>query len=239
MAGSHLGDLMSGASPRSGAPSGSGSSLLRTAMGLDDVSASFSPLERILITANGNLQRIVSSFHARPVEVHVVYNIPIPNRSGEFKRAVDISLVKPTNGAKSKISEDPGYKGKVCFCRATSRVSVTNPRMLEALASKRVGIGQLFRHFDAFPVFTLLDVRRGVLDSTPEELLAKHDRGTVDNVVENRLNSGSNGDTSTDEDELPEQQVESQEGMPFWRLYRLSANGISCLIHEQFLGKVL
>lgn len=207
-------------------------------MGLDDVSSSFSPLERILITANGNLQRIVSSFHARPVEVQVVYNTPIPNRSGEFKRAVDISLLGNEDSTAINNREYPGYREKYCFCRATSRVSVTNPRMLDALASKRVGIGQLFRHFDAFPVFTLLNVRRGTLRD-PEKLLAKHDSEDVSQIVEESLNVGSNLETGSDEDIMQERHDTLQEGMPFWRLYRLSANGISCLIHEQFLGKVL
>ena len=51
-------------------------------------------------------------------------------------------------------------------------VVVTSPRMLDALAGA-IGMGQLFKHFDAFPVFTLLEVNRGHLPD-PELLLAKH-----------------------------------------------------------------
>ena len=101
--------------------------------------------------------------------------------------------------------------------------------MLEALASKEVGIGQLFKHFDAFPVFTLLDVRRGTL-ADPEALLAQH---SVDGVTSDSMTSSSS-DEGSSRDALT-----TREGEPFWRLYRLSANGINCLIHEQFLGKVL
>ena len=138
--GSHLGDLMSNAS------SSATPSLLRTATasGADDVASRFSPLERLLITANGNLQRIVSSYHARPVEVVVRHNIPLAGAPGSFKRAVDIFLL----GGNGLLNSNMPGGNKYCFCRATSRVVVTSPRMLDALASKRIGIGQLFKHFE-------------------------------------------------------------------------------------------
>ncbi len=226
---SHLGDLMSGpATP----------SLLRTASESSSVARRFSPLERLLITANGNLQRIVSSYHARPVEVRVVYNAHLPGAApGAFKRAVDIFLLGSATAESDDDGGDDRKRGGFCFCRATSRVVVTDPRMLEALASEEVGIGQLFKHFDAFPVFTLLDVKRGTLDD-PEPLLAKH---SGDNTNHDSSSSSSSIDvsSSSDEDDSSRDVHTIREGEPFWRLYRLSAKGITCLIHEQFLGKVL
>ena len=173
----------------------------------------FSPLERILLTANGNLQRIVSAYHNLEVKVNVIYNLEVPDSPGVFLRQVTLSLSDTA----------------VPFCRATSKVVVTCPTMKDAIASNKIGIGQLFRHFDTLPVFTLRRAQRGRV-------------GDVDNLKQiiDRL--------LTEEHELRPTQAEpvgaegaevNNEDDSFWRFYDLQADGVQCFILEQFERNVL
>ena len=195
----HFGDLM--------APTATSSGLTTAAAAAPAELLRFSPLERLLVTANGNLQRIVSSYHAKPVEVRVAYNVETET-PGVFHRQVTLHL----DG-----SADP-------FCTATSKVSVNNDDMLLAIGSNKIGIGQLFRHFDTLPVFTLLAVRRGVCQN-PTELV---------------YNEKSTGTGTATLPPLTEIETGGSGGDPFWRLYQLeAAAGISCVILEQFQGGIL
>ena len=56
----------------------------------------FTPLERIAITATGNLQRIISSFYNCPVTVQCVKNEKVA--SGVYDREVEISVLMKNNG---------------------------------------------------------------------------------------------------------------------------------------------
>ena len=104
----------------------------------DDFPAWSSPLDRIILTANGNLQRIVSSLSNAPVEVRVLHNER--TGPGKYDRKVSISCAEEE------------------FCIATSVVSITSPHLVKAVESKKVGLGQLFRKYDLLPQFTLLKV---------------------------------------------------------------------------------
>eukprot|EP00123_Amoebidium_parasiticum_P000887 comp11806_c0_seq1/m.6418 comp11806_c0_seq1/g.6418 ORF comp11806_c0_seq1/g.6418 comp11806_c0_seq1/m.6418 type:complete len:106 (-) comp11806_c0_seq1:315-632(-) len=48
----------------------------------------FTPLERVILTANGNLQRVMSSYYNAKVDVHIVYNRP--KGSGLYDRQVEL-----------------------------------------------------------------------------------------------------------------------------------------------------
>jgi len=105
-----------------------------------------SPIERIILTANGNLQWIVSSFYDAPVHV-------------------DVERCKQ-RGTTSDVVWDRKVHMSVfnqVFCKATSVITVHSSECAELVQSKVVGIGQIFRHLDKLPTFTLLDVGR-----TPE-----------------------------------------------------------------------
>ncbi|KAG5178349.1 hypothetical protein JKP88DRAFT_80238, partial [Tribonema minus] len=100
--------------------------------------ARFTPMERVVLTANGNLQRIISSYYNAPVDVHIHQC----DRQGEhvYERLVTLSV------------------GGVQFCEAKSIVVLHSDACIEAVETKSVGIGQLFRHLDTLPAFTLLSV---------------------------------------------------------------------------------
>lgn len=198
----HFGDLM--------APTTATPGLTTAAAAAPTELLRFSPLERLLVTANGNLQRIVSSYHAKPVDVRVAYNVETET-SGVFHRQVTLHL----DGA-----DEP-------FCTATSKVTVNNDAMLLAIASNEIGIGQLFRHFDTLPVFTLVAVRRGVCTS-PKELV---ENGSAAEITVPPLSAM---------DQIHPGKGPVGTGGPFWRLYQLkAAAGISCVILEQFQQGVL
>mmetsp|Transcript_6386 Transcript_6386/g.14720 ORF Transcript_6386/g.14720 Transcript_6386/m.14720 type:complete len:231 (+) Transcript_6386:46-738(+) len=104
----------------------------------------FTPLERIAITATGNLQRIISSYYNCPVTVTPTRNEVVGN--GVFEREVDLSVELAT--------------GVVRFATARSTVVVRDPEVEAAIDSGMVGVGQLFRFYDILPKFRLIDAGR-------------------------------------------------------------------------------
>ena len=46
------------------------------------------------------------------------------------------------------------------FGQATSKITICDAGMVQAVESKQVGIGQLFRKYDLLPQFTLLKTQR-------------------------------------------------------------------------------
>uniref|UniRef100_A0A7S2L0C0 Uncharacterized protein n=1 Tax=Leptocylindrus danicus TaxID=163516 RepID=A0A7S2L0C0_9STRA len=111
------------------------------------VTPPFSALDRIALTANGNLQRIVSSFYDSPVTVVVNSCVERPRlcaseNAGVWDRSVDLKV----------------YNKR--FCRATSEITVHEPMCAELVRSGEVGLGQLFRYLDKLPTFDLLDAGR-------------------------------------------------------------------------------
>lgn len=95
----------------------------------------FTPLQRVVLLANGNLQRLVSSFYNAPVSVHTRYNTRVED--GLYEREVDL-VVRNT-----------------IFARCTSTVRVTRDDCIHAIEHEGVAIGQLFRHFGILPTFEL------------------------------------------------------------------------------------
>ncbi|TPX35353.1 hypothetical protein SmJEL517_g02203 [Synchytrium microbalum] len=123
----HLGDVMSSR---------------ETFVSLSD---EFTPMQRILLTANGNVQRILSAYYNAPVTVDILFNEKIAGSTENcimFNRSVDIKVNKYT------------------CCRATSTVSIYDPAYLKLVEEDGVGIGQLFRYLNILPEFQLLEVGR-------------------------------------------------------------------------------
>jgi len=116
----HLGDIMGSEPPTNGSPA------------LRD----FEPLHRVVVTANGNLQRLISSYHNTRVEVRQVHSRQVAE--GRFEREVVLVCFG------------------VEFAVATSTVEISRADCLEAITTGGVAIGQLFRHLNILPVFELL-----------------------------------------------------------------------------------
>jgi len=93
------------------------------------------PLDRMAVTANGNLQRLVSSYYDAPVTVVVDHSQPISDETWE--RRVQLQVFDQT------------------FCVADSVVKVHSPECQRLVESGQVGLGQLFRHLNILPEFAL------------------------------------------------------------------------------------
>ena len=87
--------------------------------------------------ANGNLQRLFSSYYDAPV--HVVVDKCVQRTDTTWDRVVHLTVF--------------GEK----FCTAMSHITVHNADCRMLVESGTVGLGQLFRHLDKLPSFSLLD----------------------------------------------------------------------------------
>ena len=95
------------------------------------------PLDRMAVTANGNLQRLVSSYYDAPVTVVVDHCRPVIGKEGVWERRVHLQVYGRT------------------FCVADSTVQVHSDYCQELVESGQVGLGQLFRHLNILPEFAL------------------------------------------------------------------------------------
>lgn len=106
------------------------------------------PLDRMALTANGNLQRLVSSYYDSPVEVLVDYCrpyedngssklMPQAEQTKQWDRLVHLNVHNQT------------------FCKAHSIITVFDPLCQKLVESNEVGLGQLFRYLDILPEFEL------------------------------------------------------------------------------------
>ncbi|KAF9160866.1 hypothetical protein DFQ26_005116 [Actinomortierella ambigua] len=104
----------------------------------------FTGFERILLTANGNLQRLLSAFFNKPVKVEILDNNKVALRSDE-----DASVMARYHREVNLLCES-----KV-VCNAKSQVLVSDKEIYDLVANKGVGIGQIFRYLDRLPSFDL------------------------------------------------------------------------------------
>ncbi len=122
----NFGDIMGG-------PSG-----IETYITLGESGDRFTALERIVLTANGNLQRIMSAYYGAPVVVDII----------------KCDLIKDMVYDREVNLVSNGY----VFCKAIGVIELYNRECITAIEEKKIGVGQLFRYFDVLPSFKLLDV---------------------------------------------------------------------------------
>lgn len=104
------------------------------------------PIQRIMLMANGNLQRVLSAYYNLPVSVEVLYNEPedpqcLKERTLPTRYCRDINLVC----------------NQVVVCSAQSTVDLLTDKAADLVIGTGVGIGQLFRYMNVLPTFTLLE----------------------------------------------------------------------------------
>lgn len=104
------------------------------------------PLDRMAVTANGNLQRLFSSYYDAPVSVVVDYCRPISTTS-------TTSLPAPTTTTWERRVQLRVFDQT--FCVATSQVQVHSAYCRDLVESGQVGLGQLFRCLNILPEFAL------------------------------------------------------------------------------------
>ncbi|KAF9304563.1 hypothetical protein BGZ74_001224 [Mortierella antarctica] len=104
----------------------------------------FSGFERMLLTANGNLQRLISAYFNMTVSVQILENTQVeltpdeePTVFARFQREVNLIC------------------NKKIVCNAKSQVLVKDQQVYDLVVNKGVGIGQIFRYLDRLPSFEL------------------------------------------------------------------------------------
>jgi len=94
-------------------------------------------LDRMALTANGNLQRLFSSYYDAPV--HVVVDRCDQKTHKLWDRLVHLTVHDQV------------------FCSANSEVTIHDSKCQYVVESGKVGLGQLFRYLDRLPTFELQD----------------------------------------------------------------------------------
>ena len=111
------------------------------------VNGTYSSMERVVITSNGNLQRIMSAYYGSPVKVHIKH-CELINKANDmaiYEREVDLVV-----------------QGNI-FCNAISKIEIYDEYCESLVRNKVVGIGQLFRYLGILPSFNLIAAGRFVL----------------------------------------------------------------------------
>merc|ERR1712086_455359 len=110
------------------------------------------------VTANGNLQRLFSSYYDSPVVVEMVQCTRQQNQKQKQKSASSIGDGDVDATASAIWDRRVLLKifGNQTFCTADSVVKVHSREAEEVIESEKVGIGQIFRHYNILPEFTLL-----------------------------------------------------------------------------------
>lgn len=104
------------------------------------IDGSLLPMERVALTANGNLQRIMSAHYDAPVYVHVLKCDRL--NATTFDRHVKLVV------------------GERTFCTAVGVIELYSDECMQAVEEKNVGVGQLFRFLGVLPSFRLLNAGR-------------------------------------------------------------------------------
>ncbi|KAJ2706866.1 hypothetical protein H4R19_004966 [Coemansia spiralis] len=104
------------------------------------------PVQRIMLMANGNLQRVLSAYYNLPVSIEVLYSEPeepwspkstqLPLR---YRRRINLIC------------------NRTIVCTAQSTVELLTQKAADLVIKDGVGIGQLFRYMNVLPTFLLLE----------------------------------------------------------------------------------
>ena len=177
----------------------------------------FTNMERIALTANGNLQRIFSSYYDEPVVVHVDSctrrdNNSIDSSGSSRDSAIMNGLCDTYQLTSTPNNNEDAIWDRVVYIqvhnqtivKATSIINVHSSSCIQLIEEGSVGLGQLFRYLNKLPTFSLLDAgridRRSSRDKIPTE----------NPNVDDKFDGG------------------------MWRIYELQCEEMTCLIHEEF-----
>jgi len=117
-------------------------------------------IERIMLSAQGDLQRLLSSFFARPITVALIYS--------------DTTSPKDSNPGPTIQSRQVHLLcGSRVVCKATSTVRITSPECARLFLKEKYAIGQVFREVGKVPRFELVSVGSGPENDTAKVEVGK------------------------------------------------------------------
>jgi hypothetical protein len=149
-AGGTLGDIMSSSYQLDAANNVKDGLITKESQSLAKTYGIQNPLDRMAITANGNLQRLVSSYYDAPVTVQVEYCKRRNNLDAADSYFSSAGVAVWERRVLLQIFDQQ------TFCTADSIVVIHHPHVEELIESGAIGIGQLFRYFNILPEFALL-----------------------------------------------------------------------------------
>lgn len=102
----------------------------------------FTPLQRMLLTANGNVERILSAYYAKPMQLYVVLNHMRADGSVYDRQSILL------------------FEGRQLML-AKSTIFLTDDKWRQVLQQEKLEVGALFRRFSELPTFTLHSTGQG------------------------------------------------------------------------------
>ncbi|KAF8604928.1 hypothetical protein BDV93DRAFT_555342 [Ceratobasidium sp. AG-I] len=108
-----------------------------------------SGIERVALSAKGDLQRTLSAYFSHPISVARGHTTPDPS--------APISSASPDSPLEQVRSVDLVCRGRV-VCMCTSTVRMISPAAAQLVLVDKYPIGQVFRSLGRAPAFQLLDV---------------------------------------------------------------------------------
>ncbi|KAF7308537.1 hypothetical protein HMN09_00702800 [Mycena chlorophos] len=131
-------------------------------------------LERVALSAQGDLQRILSAFFARPIVIALIYSHTFEKRLDgtlsplSLPNAAAVAAATPDAPLVQNRQVHLQCSGKV-VCTATSTVTIYSARCAHLFLEEKFAIGQLFAKIQVTPTFELLDVGVGDLGDRDAE----------------------------------------------------------------------
>ncbi|KAJ1663122.1 hypothetical protein IW140_005327 [Coemansia sp. RSA 1813] len=132
------------------------------------------PVQRIMLMANGNLQRVLSAYYNLPVSVEVLYNESEGNWRPEDSK-LPIRYYRNINL----------ICNRTIVCSAQSTVDLLTTKAADLVVSQGVGIGQLFRYMNVLPTFSLLEAHLSDSDSSFSRVYELRSADVVCTITEN------------------------------------------------------
>ncbi|KAF9482620.1 hypothetical protein BDN70DRAFT_874799 [Pholiota conissans] len=176
-------------------------------------------IERIALSAQGDLQRVLSAFFARPIVIALVYSHTSRQVSPTSSSYEPIHQVTPAIIA-SAAPDAPIVQtrqvhlqcnGRI-VCTATSTVKITSPSTAHLFLQEKYAIGQMFRRMEKVPAFELIKVGLGEVDRDGASAI-------------NEKSSSAAASFATTADKV---------GNQLWRRYTLTVPHFECEILEVF-----
>ncbi|KAI9189283.1 hypothetical protein H9P43_000714 [Blastocladiella emersonii ATCC 22665] len=135
----------------------------RVDLHFDPAAVALTPLERVIMSSNGSLQRVLSAFYNAPIDVKLVKNVAVPQAPSPTPDAPVSAGTDEAAAQASRWQVDREIhllcQGEV-LCVAKSSLVITSPDYYDLLITRGVGLGQFFRHVGVLPAFELLEVRK-------------------------------------------------------------------------------
>jgi len=135
-------------------------------------------LERIMLSAQADLQRLLSAFYARTINVDLVYSSTFSDTSSSdipskiHSSPIPSLLLIPTASPSTPIVQNRQVRllcASQIVCTATSTVRITSPECAHLFLAEKFAIGQVFRKLGRPPRFVLSEVGVGPVRGVEKE----------------------------------------------------------------------